>query len=103
MFGQLWDYHREVIKGQKYTLLSQWANLSQEGRRSLKELFAVNERLNKAYLLKDLRPEPARAGAHRASEVSLGMAAGRSQSGNGLLLAWRRRSRPGRRADCNSG
>ena len=59
MFGLLWDYRREVIKGQKYTSLSHWANLSQEGRRSLKELFAVNERLNKAYLLKDRRPEPA--------------------------------------------
>ena len=47
MFGQLWDYHREVIKGQKHTLLSHWANLSQEGRRSLKELFAVNKRLNR--------------------------------------------------------
>ena len=34
-------------------LLSRWANLSQDGRRSLKQLFAANRRLNKAYLLKE--------------------------------------------------
>jgi transposase len=45
---------RRFIKGQKYTLLSHWANLSQEGRRSLKLLLAVNKRLHTAYLLKEM-------------------------------------------------
>ena len=45
---------RKFIKGQKYTLLSRRANLSQEGRQSLKALFAANKRLNKAYLLKEM-------------------------------------------------
>jgi transposase len=45
---------RRFIKGQKYTLLSRWANLSQEGRQSLKALFTANRRLNKAYLLKEM-------------------------------------------------
>ena len=44
---------RRYIKGQRYTLLSHWKNLDQEGRQSLKELFQVNRRLNKAYLLKE--------------------------------------------------
>jgi transposase len=43
---------RRYIKGQRYTLLYHWKNLDQEGRQSLKELFQVNRRLNKAYLLK---------------------------------------------------
>lgn len=45
---------RRFIKGQKYTLLSHWVNLSQEGRQSLRLLFAANQRLNKAYLLKEM-------------------------------------------------
>ena len=53
-YARLSGEDRRFIKGQKYTLLSHWANLSQEGRRSLKELFAVNKRLNKAYLLKEM-------------------------------------------------
>ena len=44
---------RKYIKGQKYTLLSRKENLTTEGRRALKELLAVNKRLNKAYLLKE--------------------------------------------------
>jgi transposase len=44
---------RRYIKGQRYTLLSHWKNLDQEGRQSLKELFRVNRRLNNAYLLKE--------------------------------------------------
>jgi transposase len=35
-------------------LLSHWVNLSQEGRQSLRLLFAANARLNKAYLLKEM-------------------------------------------------
>lgn len=44
---------RAFIKGQKYTLLSNQANLTLEGRQSLKKLLAANKRLNTAYLLKE--------------------------------------------------
>ena len=44
---------RRFIKGQKYTLLSHWENLSLDGRKSLKTLLAANKRLNIAYLLKE--------------------------------------------------
>ena len=44
---------RKYIKGQRYTLLSQWENLSGEGRQSLKKLLAANRRLNTAYVLKE--------------------------------------------------
>lgn len=44
---------RRFIKGQKYTLLSHAANLSHEGRQSLKLLLAANRRLNTAYVLKE--------------------------------------------------
>ncbi len=53
-YARLSGKDRRFIKGQKYTLLSHWANLSQEGRQSLKQLFAANRRLNKAYLLKEM-------------------------------------------------
>jgi transposase len=44
---------RRFIKGQRYTLLSHWGNLTTEGKKALKLLFQVNTRLNKAYLLKE--------------------------------------------------
>lgn len=44
---------RTFIKGQRYTLLSRWENLSRDGRDSLNKLFAANKRLNTAYLLKE--------------------------------------------------
>jgi transposase len=44
---------RSYIKGKKYTLLSRKANLTLEGRRSLKKLLGANKRLNTAYLLKE--------------------------------------------------
>jgi transposase len=53
------EYHRltgddrRYIKGQKFVLLSNWDNLSRDRRNGLEELFAVNTRLNKAYLLKE--------------------------------------------------
>src|SRR5262249_27943924 len=53
-YARLAGEDRRFIKGQKYTLLSHWANLSQEGRQSLKQLFAANRRLNKADLLKEM-------------------------------------------------
>jgi len=44
---------RQFIKGQKYTLLSNRANLTLNGRRSLAKLLKANQRLNIAYLLKE--------------------------------------------------
>ncbi len=52
-YARLSGKDRRFIKGQKYTLLSRWAHLSQDGRRSLKQLLSANRRLNKAYLLKE--------------------------------------------------
>ena len=47
------DEKRRFIKGQRYNLLSHWANLKLKGRRALKLLFAANRRLNTAYVLKE--------------------------------------------------
>lgn len=53
------EYHRvngeerSFIKGQRYTLLSNWDNLSLEGRQSLRKLLKANKRINTAYLLKE--------------------------------------------------
>ena len=45
---------RAFVKGQRYTLLSRWENLSlMKGRTSLKKLLAANKRLQTAYLLKE--------------------------------------------------
>lgn len=44
---------RQYIKGQKYTLLSNKANLTIDGRKALKKLLSANKRLNTAYLLKE--------------------------------------------------
>lgn len=52
-YRRLTGKDRTYIKGQRYTLLSSWENLSLDGRRSLKKLLAVNKRLNTAYLLKE--------------------------------------------------
>lgn len=53
------EYHRltgddrRYIKGQKFVLLSRWDNLNNDRRQGLRELFHVNRRLCKAYLLKE--------------------------------------------------
>jgi transposase len=52
-YARLSGQDRRYIKGQKYTLLSNRENLTQEGRQSLKTLLAANKRLNTAYLLKE--------------------------------------------------
>jgi transposase len=52
-YARLAGDDRRFIKGQKYTLLSHAANLSTEGRQSLKLLLAANKRLNTAYVLKE--------------------------------------------------
>ena len=44
---------RRFVKGQRYTLLSHWGNLTAAARVALKLLFKANKRLNKAYLLKE--------------------------------------------------
>ena len=44
---------RQFIKGQKYTLLSNRAHLTLDGRRSLAKRLRANQRLNIAYLLKE--------------------------------------------------
>lgn len=45
--------NRKFIKGQKFILLSHKENLTSEGKKSLKLLLNANQRLNKAYLLKE--------------------------------------------------
>lgn len=44
---------REVIKGKRWLLLSRWENLSGEKRGQLNELFGLNRRVFKAYMLKE--------------------------------------------------
>jgi transposase len=44
---------REVIKGKRWLLLSRWKNLSAEKRGQLTELFGLNRRIFKAYMLKE--------------------------------------------------
>lgn len=52
-YGRLVGVDRRYVKGQKYVLLSRWENLSHEKQQGLRELFRVNRRLQKAYLLKE--------------------------------------------------
>ena len=52
-YARLSGEDRQFIKGQKYTLLSHWKNLSMNGRVALRTLFKANKRLNTAYLLKE--------------------------------------------------
>jgi transposase len=52
-YARLSGKDRSFIKGQKYTLLSRKANLSLDGKRSLKKLLQANKRLQTAYLLKE--------------------------------------------------
>jgi transposase len=52
-YARLSGQDRQFVKGQKYTLLSHWQNLSLDGQSALKTLFKANKRLNKAYLLKE--------------------------------------------------
>ena len=52
-YARLSGADRRFIKGQRYTLLSHWGNLTAEGRAALRLLFRANRRLTKAYLLKE--------------------------------------------------
>jgi len=44
---------REVVKGKRWLLLSRWVHLNTDKKRQLNELFALNRRVMKAYLLKE--------------------------------------------------
>jgi len=52
-YGRVTGSHRKFIKGQKYVLLSHRANLTAEGKKSLRLLLKANKRLHKAYLLRE--------------------------------------------------
>src|ERR1700716_2845917 len=44
---------RELIKGKHWLLLTRWVHLNSNKKRQLNELFALNRRVMKAYLLKE--------------------------------------------------
>lgn len=44
---------RELVKGKRWLLLSRWMNLNTEKERHLRQLFWLNRRVMKAYLLKE--------------------------------------------------
>jgi transposase len=44
---------RELVKGKRWLLLSRWLNLSECKRQELNQLFALNRKVFKAYLLKE--------------------------------------------------
>jgi transposase len=44
---------RDLVKGKRWLLLSRWDNLKPDKQQSLQALFAINEKLLKAYLLKE--------------------------------------------------
>jgi len=44
---------RKFVKGQRYTLLAQRANLTLDGKRALRLLFKANKRIHTTYLLKE--------------------------------------------------
>ena len=45
---------RGLVKGKRWLLLTRWMNLSDVKRRELNQLFALNRKLFKAYLLKEV-------------------------------------------------
>jgi len=44
---------REVVRGKRWLLLSSWVHLDRQKKRQLNELFTLNRRVMKAYLLKE--------------------------------------------------
>jgi transposase len=44
---------RDLVRGKRWLLLRSWTHLDRDDRQSLRELFALNRRLAKAYLLKE--------------------------------------------------
>jgi transposase len=47
------DAARELVKGKRWLLPSRWVHLNTHKKRQLNELFALNRRVMKAYLLKE--------------------------------------------------
>lgn len=45
--------HRQLIKGKRWLLLSGWENLNRKQQSRLQQLFVLNRRIMKAYLLKE--------------------------------------------------
>ena len=52
-YARLSGKNRDFVKGQKYNLLSHRCNLTLTGKQALDTLLAANNRLNKAYILKE--------------------------------------------------
>ena len=52
-YARLKGKDRSFIKGQKYTLLSNWENLTLDGKKALKKLLEANKRINIAYILRE--------------------------------------------------
>jgi transposase len=44
---------RQIVKGKRWLLLTRWIHLNTDKKRQLNELFALNRRVMKAYLLKE--------------------------------------------------
>src|SRR5262249_62247544 len=44
---------RDIVSGKRWLLLSSWVNLDRTKKRQLNQLFALNRRVMKAYLLKE--------------------------------------------------
>lgn len=44
---------RGLVRGKRWLLLTRWAHLARDQRQTLRDLFAVNRRLAKAYLFRD--------------------------------------------------
>ena len=44
---------RGLVKGKRWLLLTRWMNLSDVKRQELNQLFALNRKLFKAYLLRE--------------------------------------------------
>ncbi|MEB2309893.1 MAG: transposase [Candidatus Brocadiaceae bacterium] len=52
-YARLKEKDRSFIKGHKYTLLSNWENLTIDGRKALKKLLEANKRIHIAYILRE--------------------------------------------------
>ena len=59
LFGPVWEFFRKgrrmrgLVKGKRWLLLSRWVNLTAGKRQELNQLFALNRKVFKAYLLKE--------------------------------------------------
>jgi transposase len=75
---------RGVVKGKRWLLLTRWVHLTANKRQQLNQLFALNRRLMKAYLLKELDTATTVAATARLREV--GAPADRSPGRHPKLL-----------------